>query len=240
MKKLGIILIVLSIILITTGIAFTIKLQSHQLSAVKNSEVETEEKVLEKVSVLEKYFIDKVPIKSLQDMTNQDKLYFSIISLYTVKEKNISEGTIKNVLKKYFGKDISYHNEDILEPDTQQILFKYNKTKKQYIAKTQKDNNINSKYTLLSTAEIQNNKETIEIQKQYLFVDLSTNPYTLYTTAEKFLNKLDYIGMYDISTTHNILMSSIVKDYEEILPKIIYKFKKEGNAYILVSIQKKD
>lgn len=239
MKNLGIILIILSIILIIMGVIWTIKPQSPQSSIKESSEVETEETVIEKVSTLEKYFIDKVPIKNLQDITNQDKLYFSIMSLSPLKDKSISEETIKNVLKKYFGKDISYHNEDILIPNTQKILFKYNKEKKQYIAKNQENNNTNS-YTLLSTAEIQNNKETIEIQKQYLFVDLSTSPYTLYTTEEKYLNKSDYIGVYDISTTHNILMSSIVKDYEEILPKIIYKFKKEGNSYILVSIQKID
>ena len=166
-------------------------------------------------------------------LSNQEKLNFALFCLNNEEGLSISEDKIKNVLVSYFGNDLEFKNENILDLNTQEIIAKYYPKKKKYTYTDVTLDYPDTSLTLLSYGDYKEEKNTFEVYRQYLFVDAS---YNIYSTYQDYINKTNSLGVYDVSTTNGVLTSSIVNNYIDILPVVTYSFKKEQNRYVLVSI----
>ena len=232
MKKIAILCFVVAVILLGIGLCLSIftKADDNKQDVVKE---ETEIDVLEKVNRLENYFTSKIPIGDISKLSNQEKLNFALFCLNNEEGLSISEDKIKNVLVSYFGNDLEFKNENILDLYTQEIIAKYYPKKKKYTYTDVTLDYPDTSLTLLSYGDYKEEKNTFEVYRQYLFVDAS---YNIYSTYQDYINKTNSLGVYDVSTTNGVLTSSIVNNYIDILPVVTYSFKKEQNRYVLVSI----
>ena len=232
MKKIAILCFVVAVILLGIGLCLSIftKADDNKQDVVKE---ETEIDVLEKVNRLENYFTSKIPIGDISKLSNQEKLNFALFCLNNEEALSISEDKIKNVLVSYFGNDLEFKNENILDLNTQEIIAKYYPKKKKYTYTDVTLDYPDTSLTLLSYGDYKEEKNTFEVYRQYLFVDAS---YNIYSTYQDYINKTNSLGVYDVSTTNGVLTSSIVNNYIDILPVVTYSFKKEQNRYVLVSI----
>lgn len=232
MKKIAILCFVVAVILLGIGLCLSIftKADDNKQDVVKE---ETEIDVLEKVNRLENYFTSKIPIGDISKLSNQEKLNFALFCLNNEGGLSISEDKIKNVLVSYFGNDLEFKNENILDLNTQEIIAKYYPKKKKYTYTDVTLDYPDTSLTLLSYGDYKEEKNTFEVYRQYLFADAS---YNIYSTYQDYINKTNSLGVYDVSTTNGVLTSSIVNNYIDILPVVTYSFKKEQNRYVLVSI----
>lgn len=232
MKKIAILCFVVAVILLGIGLCLSIftKADDNKQDVVKE---ETEIDVLEKVNRLENYFTSKIPIGDISKLSNQEKLNFALFCLNNEEGLSVSEDKIKNVLVSYFGNDLEFKNENILDLNTQEIIAKYYPKKKKYTYTDVTLDYPDTSLTLLSYGDYKEEKNTFEVYRQYLFVDAS---YNIYSTYQDYINKTNSLGVYDVSTTNGVLTSSIVNNYIDILPVVTYSFKKEQNRYVLVSI----
>ena len=232
MKKIAILCFVVAVILLGIGLCLSIftKADDNKQDVVKE---ETEIDVLEKVNRLENYFTSKIPIGDISKLSNQEKLNFALFCLNNEEGLSISEDKIKNVLVSYFGNDLEFKNENILDLNTQEIIAKYYPKKKKYTYTDVTLDYPDTSLTLLSYGDYKEEKNTFEVYRQYLFVDAS---YNIYSTYQDYINKTNSLDVYDVSTTNGVLTSSIVNNYIDILPVVTYSFKKEQNRYVLVSI----
>ena len=233
MKRIAILCFVIAVILLGIGLYLTISTKTAENKKSMEKE-ETEVDVFEKINHLESYFISKIPIDNINKLSNQEKLNFALSCLNNEGKLSISEDEIKNVLVSYFGNDFKFKNENILNLNTQEIIAKYYPKKKKYTYTDVTLNYPDTSLTLLSYGDYKEEKNTFEVYRQYLFVDAS---YNIYSTYQDYINKTNSLGVYDVSTTNGVLISSIVNNYIDILPVVTYSFKKEQNRYVLVSIK---
>ena len=235
-----IILIFVSLILISLGIFWYFKASDNDNGMVNDTEeskntIETDTDVLEKVNKLEQFFIDKLPVTSINEISNQTKLNFALFIL-TSEGNPLKVSYFDSVFEDYFGDDFQYFNEDILDLSTNQIIATYDDENKKYTFVDDYVYNFSLPCQLLSKGSYEKIDNTFDIHRQYLFVDISQSPYLLYSNYQDYLNNINSIGNYDVATTDNIIRSSIVDNYKEILPTVSYSFKKNQDNYVLQSI----
>ncbi len=238
MKKSMIICLLVAVILVSAGVYIMMQ-EQPKASNKKDNEVveEGEMDVLEKVNHLEKYFLSRLPIDDVNSISNQDKLNFAFFCLTNEELTSIPQSKIKDVLALYFGDGYQFTNENVLNSITGEEVVQYDSQNKKYIFKDNSSfSNSDSSLDLLSYTEYQNNENQFDVYRQYLYVDNSVSPYNLYSTYQDYLNKVNPIGTYDISTTNNMLVSSVIDNYKDSLPTVTYSFHKEDYKYVLTSI----
>ena len=234
------ILIVISIILVFSSIFLYFKENNSNdniVNDIKKSEntIETDTDVLEKVNKLEQFFIDKMPVPNINEVSNQTKLNFGLFIL-NGKGNSLKVSDFDSVFEDYFGDDFQYLNEDILDLSTNQIIATYDDENKKYTFADDYVYDFSLPCQLLSKGSYEKTDDTFTLHRQYLFVDISQSPYLLYSSYQDYLNNINSIGNYDVATTNNIIRSSVVDNYKEILPTVSYSFKKDNDDYILQSI----
>lgn len=237
MKKMMIICLLVSVVLVSAGIYFMMQEQPADSNKKDNEVVEEGEMdVLEKVNHLEKYFLSRLPIDDVNSISNQDKLNFAFFCLTSEELTSIPDSKIKDVLALYFGDEYQFTNENVLNSTGEEVV-QYDSQNKEYVFKDNSSfSNSDPSLDLLSYTEYQNNDNQFEVYRQYLYVDNSVSPYNLYSTYQDYLNKVNSIGTYDISTTNNMLVSSVIDNYKDSLPVVTYSFHKEDYKYVLTSI----
>lgn len=233
-----IICLLVSVVLVSAGIYLMMQEQPADSNKKDNEVVEEGEMdVLEKVNHLEKYFLSRLPIDDVNSISNQDKLNFAFFCLTNEELTSIPQSKIKDVLALYFGDGYQFTNENVLNSITGDEVVQYDSQNKKYIFKDNSSfSNSDSSLDLLSYTEYQNNENQFDVYRQYLYVDNSVSPYNLYSTYQDYLNKVNPIGTYDISTTNNMLVSSVIDNYKDSLPTVTYSFHKEDYKYVLTSI----
>ena len=235
-----IIIVFISLILICSGVLINIdnknETNEEKTPLVSKGNEETAIDVLEKVNVLEQFFVDKFPITNINDISNQTKLNFVLYTLTNYENNTISSSLFDSTLTDFFGSDFEYVNEDIIDLFTNRVIATYDNKSKEYAFVENSEYSLSLPYQLLSFSSYQQTETTFEVHRQYLFVDISSSPYLLYSTYQDYVSKVNSIGVYDISTTNNMISASIVENYKEILPTVVYSFKNVKNKYILQSI----
>lgn len=238
MKKSMIICLLVAVIFVSAGVYIMMQEQPKDSNKKDNEVVEEGEMdVLEKVNHLEKYFLSRLPIDDVNSISNQDKLNFAFFCLTNEELTSVPQSKIKDVLALYFGDGYQFTNENVLNSITGEEVVQYDSQNKKYIFKDNSSfSNSDSSLDLLSYTEYQNNENQFDVYRQYLYVDNSVSPYNLYSTYQDYLNKVNPIGTYDISTTNNMLVSSVIDNYKDSLPTVTYSFHKEDYKYVLTSI----
>ena len=234
-----IILIFVSLILIIFGILSVDNSKNvtdeDEKTPVSEESEDPDIDAIEKVNNLEQFFIDKLPVTNINEISNQTKLNFGLYILNS--ESNLLKVSyFDSVFEDYFGDDFQYFNEDILDLSTNQIIATYDDENKEYTLTDDYAYDFSLPYQLLSKGSFEKTDDTFNLHRQYLFVDISQSPYLLYSSYQNYLNNINSIGNYDVATTNNMISSSIVDNYKEILPTVSYSFKKNKNNYILQSI----
>ena len=238
-KKIIIIIILIAVILITLGIVILAKKENtkdnyNATNEFEVPDVETDINVLDKVNDLEMFFIKYLPITDVNSLSNQMKLNFVSSLLEISQNSTVKASIFSEALKYYFGPNISYTNEDIFDLVTNEKIMSYNEKKGEYSYINSPDDN--NYINFLSSSELQETSDGIDIYRQYLFVDVSSSQYQIYSSYDDCLNKINSLGIYDLNSTNGILSSSIVNDYKDSLPTVVYKFTKEKDKYYLNSI----
>lgn len=233
-----IICLLVAVIFVSAGVYIMMQEQPKDSNKKDNEVVEEGEMdVLEKVNHLEKYFLSRLPIDDVNSISNQDKLNFAFFCLTNEELTSVPQSKIKDVLALYFGDGYQFTNENVLNSITGEEVVQYDSQNKKYIFKDNSSfSNSDSSLDLLSYTEYQNNENQFDVYRQYLYVDNSVSPYNLYSTYQDYLNKVNPIGTYDISTTNNMLVSSVIDNYKDSLPTVTYSFHKEDYKYVLTSI----
>lgn len=233
-KKIFIITTIIAVSLIIIGILLSFNKRENELEEkAPTPSVDKDIEALNKVNNLEIFFIKYIPIEDINSISNQMKLNF-IASLSSVSQnETIKASYFSKELKNYFGSSFSFKNEDIMDLDTNEEIMSYNEKKGEYsYIKNTDDNNIH----FLSSSEIEETSDGLNIYRQYLFVDTSSSEHQIYSSYQDCLNKINSIGAYDLDSTNGILSSSIITEYKNILPVITYSFVKENKRYVLKSI----
>lgn len=234
MKKVSILLIVAAAALIFGGIIILFQKDNNGVQKKRVDEMKLD--VLDKANIIEKYFIDKLPVTDVNSLSNQEKLNFALSTLADEDTTSMTEKRLAKILKAYFGNDITYNNENIVNPATDKVIANYDENKKEYTYEKGANAIKETKYELLSYGDFQETDTTFEMKRQYLFVDQEASPYVLYASYQDYENKTNSIGTYDITATENMMPSSLINDYLEQLPVVTYAFEKQDNIFVLKSI----
>ena len=100
MKKMMIICLLVSVVLVSAGIYIMMQEQPADSNKKDNEVVEEGEMdVLEKVNHLEKYFLSRLPISDVNSISNQDKLnFFNFIISKTCAKKRKGKEAVFSVI----------------------------------------------------------------------------------------------------------------------------------------------
>ena len=130
MKKVSILLIVAAAALIFGGIIILFQKDNNGVQKKRVDEMKLD--VLDKANIIEKYFIDKLPVTDVNSLSNQEKLNFALSTLADEDTTSMTEKRLAKILKAYFGNDITYNNENIVNPATDKVIANYDENKKEY------------------------------------------------------------------------------------------------------------
>lgn len=232
-KKLLIICGIVGAILLGMGLSLLFLSKNTSTAKEKRAD-ETIYDVLEKTNKLESFFMEQLPITNSNELKNQTKLLIAITLLEQETSSTFSKSRIEEVLFSYFGADTSIHHENILDPITNEIIYNYNSKTQKYSFQATGSYNLMPNYYFISSSEYEENKDTILLTRQYLFIDDTIQPYALYSNLTDYKNKMNAIGVYN--NTEKIINASLLREYKNQLPGVIYTYKKEKHKYILKSI----
>lgn len=191
---------------------------------------------IKKVVYLNNYFIDKYPIKDFKDIDNNDKLYF----IYTViKDVNNDINTISleefNAVSNQFFKLGTIRNKNIKNPETKQIIYKYDATRKEYIRNKKISADISSIYFYrVYDVRKKTSGKKLVVTENIIFMDAINEPTNLYNTANDYLRRENAI-------TSVATLGDVTDEYlNTIKDKLVdtkYNFIKENGKYIIESIK---
>lgn len=223
-------ILLIGIVLILTGLGLFL-FQDKKTTPQKQ---ETVTDALNKVSLVEQYFIDQFPITDFNQIDNQKKLFFALTVINHKLGKSFSERRLEQVLIHYFGSTITWKHEDILDKDTKKVIYKYNRNERKYVLQAT-EYNLNSPYYFVSLATPTAKNTTLVVNQKYMFIDNRTSLYLFYAKLDDYLNQVNSIGSFD-SALNNFDVT-VVTSYTDLLVDYNYKFEKQNGSYILKSVQ---
>ncbi len=229
-KIISIFAILLGIIFVIVGISISLRKPSKAKEEKNISATNPMYNLIGKVDTIEKSFLDKLPVTNISEISNQDKLGFVSTILNQNSKQSYSEKEIERILKEYFGDNVIYKNEDI--KDKNKIIYKYNSNTHNYYY--QESSNFSKDYDFITLTNEEEKSNQYIIRRKYLFMDNISNKYHLYSNINDYQNKKNEIGVY--IQEDNRFDSRIIRDYQNMLPEVVYIFAKEKNNYVLKSI----
>lgn len=140
-----IIIVILSICLLASlgYIAYDKVLKKEPEKKETPKKEEKEEKTVRELTESEKntllaqipeytaYLAETYPFKEQKDINNQTVLYFAFIQNH-VRQQEIMESELEQTIQKYFGKNHSFRHEDIICPNGDGTLYKYDSATRKY------------------------------------------------------------------------------------------------------------
>ena len=235
MKKVIILLVAISVLLIGGGVTFSF-VRVKDTSANQEVKRETIDDIYSKIKVLDSYFLNQYPILDFNSIDNNDKLYFSLMLIDDYK-LNVSKKNIHTSLTNYFGKNFIYEDADIFDKITNLPIYVYNLKKQEYRFQSDSSYSLNygTNFNYISSFEYEETDKGYVVYQQVLFMDENQNILILYSNLNDYLNKVNSIGVYDSSQTSD--MGKLFQIYYNQIPKITYEFELEDYYYIIKSVK---
>lgn len=235
MKKVIILLVAISVLLIGGGVTFSF-VRVKDTSTNQEFKRETIDDIYSKIKVLDSYFLNQYPILDFNSIDNNDKLYFSLMLIDDYK-LNVSKKNIHTSLTNYFGKNFIYEDADIFDKITNLPIYVYNLKKQEYRFQSDSSYSLNygTNFNYISSFEYEETDKGYVVYQQVLFMDENQNILILYSNLNDYLNKVNSIGVYDSSQTSD--MGKLFQIYYNQIPKIIYEFELEDYYYIIKNIK---
>lgn len=235
MKKVIILLVAISVLLIGGGVTFSF-VRVKDTSTNQEFKRETIDDIYSKIKVLDSYFLNQYPILDFNSIDNNDKLYFSLMLIDDYK-LNVSKKNIHTSLTNYFGKNFIYEDADIFDKITNLPIYVYNLKKQEYRFQSDSSYSLNygTNFNYISSFEYEETDKGYVVYQQVLFMDENQNILILYSNLNDYLNKVNSIGVYDSSQTSD--MGKLFQIYYNQIPKITYEFELEDYYYIIKSVK---
>ncbi len=244
MKKISLVLIIVSLGLIGVGVYLKSdngksnveksdsSQNARELDSGEYSNYYTD--IADKVSYLNNYLAFAFPVDDVNNFSKANKTLFAVMSRCDYANKEVSLKKVKTTLKKYFGDDDVFLG-DLKRDDV--LLYQYVKSQEKFIYKNSSDLEL-LPYGVMVSSEGYNTKWIVKEKLAFIKTVIKDGGYEriVFSSYDDYKNNQNVVTSYT-GVDNEIMVSSVYEVIKDKLKTVTFSFLKKNGEYVIDSIK---